>query len=353
MAKRRRLVAPDSSELDKIEEGFAAKPQVNPFAGAQTTVPPIAKVAAETAQAHGMANVTDRVEAAKDKADAEKWRKAEGQGRAVQMVPVAAVDRDYLRRDRMGLDAEEMAELISSIETNGLRSPIEVVPQGDGFGLVSGYRRLEAFVRLGIEEIPAFVRIGQEGADAYVSMIEENELRADLSPYERGRIAVLVAGQGVFGSVEEAVDALFAAASRAKRSKVRSFAAVHEALGDMLSFPSFISERLGLKLATALRNGGQVALRSALAVKVPATANEEINFLESALRALEDAEPEKDLARGGRPKEVVKFDGGKIARGGRISAELGAKGLRIDLKGCDLEADETEALLQLIREHLG
>lgn len=353
MAKRRRLVAPDTSELDKIEEGFAAKPQVNPFAAGQTSVPPIAKVAADAAEAHALSTMTDRVEAARDKADAEKWRLADGAGRTVQMIPIAEIDRGYLRRDRMGLDPEELEELIASIRVNGLRSPIEVVPLDDGYGLISGFRRLEACSRLGegFEQIPAFVRTGQEGADAYVSMIEENELRSDLTPYERGRIAVLVAGQGVFPNVEDAVDTLFAAASRAKRSKVRSFAAVHEALGDMLCYPSQLSERLGLKLATALRSGGQGTIRGALAALVPETPKEEADVLERALRSL--SEPEKDVARGGRPKEVTKLDARALARGGLVTGEISPQGVRIDLKDCELSTEEAEALLEVIRNHLG
>ena len=266
MAKRRRLIAPDAAEIEKIEEGFAAKPGINPFdaepASPLASAPPIAKVSAEAAQLHGMTTVTDRVEQARDKADAVRWREAEEAGQAVVMVPLVQIDRDYLRRDRMQIEEEELQELIASIRANGLRSPVEVVAlDAGGYGLVSGFRRLEAFGRLnrsmeGFEEIPAFLRKGTESAAAYVAMVEENELRANLSPYERGRIAVLVAGQGVMASVEEAVEVLFAAASKAKRSKVRSFAAVHEGLGDLLHYPNQMSEKVGLKLATALRSGG-------------------------------------------------------------------------------------------------
>lgn len=51
-------------------------------------------------------------------------------------------------------------------------------------------------------------------------MVEENEVRANLSHYERGRIAVLAAEQGHFTHVEEAVARLSGAASKAKRSKI-------------------------------------------------------------------------------------------------------------------------------------
>lgn len=355
MAKRRRLTAPDTSELNAIEEDFDAKPGVNPFENTQTTIPPIAKVSAEAAQAHAQVNTVDRVAMAKDQNDAEKWRAAEEGGRAVRMIPLDSIEREYLRRDRMGLDEDELQELMASVLEHGLRSPIEVAQLESGYGLISGYRRLEAVVRLATEgkiaddSIAAFVRSGEDSAFAYVSMIEENELRSNLTPYERGRIAVLAVGQGVFETVEEAVDQLYAAASKAKRSKVRSFAAVHEALGDMLCFPSQMSEKLGLKLAAVLRAGGQGPLRIALAGTIPMTLKEETGVLE---QALQDQEPLKDNSRGGRPKEVVKLDGGYLTLGGKMTAEVSGRGLRIDLKGYDFSAREAQDLMDKIREFL-
>lgn len=356
MAKRRRLIAPDASEIEALDEGFAAKPSVNPFETGQKSAPPIAKVSAETAKLRGMAAVTDRVELARDKADANKWRDAENAGQAVRQIPLAEIDRDYLRRDRMQVDEEELQELIASIQSHGLRSPVEVVALEDGrYGLVSGFRRLEAFARLnlnrdGFSEIPAFLRQGTDSATAYVSMIEENELRANLTPYERGRIAVLVAGQGVFASVEEAVDTLFAAASKAKRSKVRSFAAVHEGLGDLLRHPNAMSEKVGLKIAAALRAGGQAVLRRALGTADPDNERDEWRVIEAALAELE-ASP-KDKARGGRPRQVTQLQTRSLASGGELGAEVSPKGVRIDLKRANLDVDDVERLLEAIEKHL-
>ncbi|MFS4583605.1 ParB/RepB/Spo0J family partition protein [Phaeobacter sp. C3_T13_0] len=355
MAKRRRLSAPDASEIEAIEEGFAAKPGINPFDPAPASAPPIAKVSAEAAQLHGMTAVADRVEMARDKADAERWRAADAAGDTVLRIPLAEIDRDYLRRDRMQIDEGELEELISSVRTNGLRSPVEVIALDDGYGLVSGFRRLEAYARLnrtegGFAEIPAFLRGGADSAGAYVAMIEENELRANLSPYERGRIAVLVAGQGVFASVEAAVEALFGAASKAKRSKVRSFAAVHEGLGDLLRFPNALSEKTGLKLAVALRSGGQGALRAALAGAELEDERAEVRLLESALAGLEPVAETKP--RGGRPRQVTRLAARRLHSGGDLSAEVAPTAVRIDLKGRSLDPDQVEALLALIQERL-
>lgn len=77
----------------------------------------------------------------------------------------------------------------------------------------------------------------------FAAMVEENEIRAGLSHFERGRIAVIAAQQGVFPTVEAAVDALSPQASKAKRTKVCSFALIFEELGDMLAFPEEMKER--------------------------------------------------------------------------------------------------------------
>lgn len=346
MAKRRRLTAPDAEELREIETGFAAKPPA---------APPIAQVAGEAAALAGLAGVTDRAAAARDEADAAKFRAAQEAGLVAQEVPVAEIDTAYLRRDRMEEDAEEMAELVASIRAHGLRTPIEVVRLEDGFGLISGWRRLRAFRQLAAEEgghdrIPAFVRDGVEGAPAYVSMVEENEVRAALSHYERGRIAVLAAGQGAFPSVEAAVDALFAGASKAKRSKVRSFALVHEALGDVLRFPTALTERLGLQLAAALRAGHQARLRAALGAADCQNAGEEGRALKQALKGL--SESGRDPARGGRPQEVTRLDPVSLRSGGELRAEISSRGMRIELEGRVLNPDTVQRILGQIQRLL-
>ncbi len=354
MAKRRRLIAPDSSELEELEAGFAAKPSVSPFE-TKSAPPPIAQVAAEAATLGGLASVTDRVALAQDQGDAARWRDAQEAGLVAEMLPLDQIDADFIRRDRMVEDEEAMAELLESLRVHGLRTPIEVTQDGDGYGLISGFRRLDAFRRLAgsdsrFAEIPAFVRSAGTGQGAYVSMVEENELRSNLSPYERGRIAVLAAGQGVFASTEAAVDVLFAAASKAKRSKVRSFAIVHECLGDLLQHPVALSEKAGLKLASALRSGAQASLRQALAAAGPMDAKSEWGVIEDALT--ETPEPSRDKSRGGRPQNVQRLPRKPLSGGGEIWAEVASGELRLRIKGRDLTVDDAEALVAQLSAHL-
>jgi len=354
MAKRRRLTAPDAAELEQLEAGFATKPSLSPFE-TKSSAPPIAQVAAEAATLNGMAAVTDREALARDQGDAARWRDAQDAGLVAQKLPIEEIDADYIRRDRMVEDEEAMAELLESLRVNGLRTPIEVTKTAEGYGLISGYRRLDAFRRLAktdpdFAQIPAFVRQAGAGQAAYISMVEENELRANLTPYERGRIAVLAAGQGVFPSTEAAVDSLFAAASKAKRSKVRSFAMVHEALGDLLRYPVALSEKAGLKLAAALRDGAQAKLRAALAAEDVADAKAEWAVIESALR--NTPKPARDKTRGGRPQQVQRIPSRPLPGGGDILAEVAAGELRIRLRGRDMTVEDAESLLSEIARHL-
>ena len=350
MAKRRRLVAPDQSELEKLDEGFAAKPPLG-----QAMTPPIAQVAGEAAALAGLAGVTDRAEAAKDAADAEKWRLAEKDGHSVHAVPVSEIQAYYLRRDRIGDTPEARQELLESIRQNGLRAPIEVVVLDDGYGLIAGHRRLDAFLTLAAQDpafsrIPAFLRNPAESADAYVNMVEENEIRSNLSHYERGRIAVLSAQTGVFASVEEAINTLFEHGSKSKRSKIRSFAAVHEALGDLLQFPKELTERTGLKIAAALRGGAQARLRDAIADQSALTAQQEMQALEKAIETAENVE--KDPSRGGRPSETRKLETVYPDGGGQLDVRFGQQGMRIELKGRVVDQALAELILDQVKQHL-
>ncbi|WP_171132840.1 MULTISPECIES: ParB N-terminal domain-containing protein [unclassified Ruegeria] len=354
MAKRRRLIAPDTAELEQMEAGFATKPSISPFDTKST--PPIAQVAGEAAALGGMAAVTDRVAMAKDHTDAELWREAQTAGLVAEKLALDQIDADFIRRDRMVEDEEAMAELLESLRVHGLRTPIEVTRTEDGYGLISGFRRLNAFRRLAETDpafaaIPAFVRDAGTGQGAYVSMVEENELRSNLSPYERGRIAVLAAGQGIFPSTEAAVDVLFGAASKAKRSKVRGFAMVHEALGDLLRFPVALSEKAGLKLAAALREGAQAKLRDALASADAVDAKAEWMALENALKAVPQTGTSKP--RGGRPQQISRLPATDLAGGGAILAELSSDELRIRIKGRTLSADDAQSLIAQIEKLLG
>ena len=125
----------------------------------------------------------------------------------------------------------------------------------------------------------ALVRRPETAAAAYVAMVEENEIRLGLSQYERARVAARAAARGVFADEEAALRALFATASRPKRSRIRAFVALYHGLDAALRFPAAIPERLGLALVERLREGRGPAIAAALAAAAPATPEAELALL--------------------------------------------------------------------------
>lgn len=209
---------------------------------------PISREAADASAMAALQELADEVTLARD------------MGRLVQELALDAVDEGWLVRDRLSVDAEELETLRESIRAHGQRTAIEVVDHGKGtmprYGLISGWRRLAALRELHREtgedrfaHVLAVLRRPETAGDAYVAMVEENEIRAGLSYYERARIAAKAVEAGVFPNPKIALQRLYASASRSRRSKIGSFLTIHEALGDRLRFPAAIPERLGLALA--------------------------------------------------------------------------------------------------------
>lgn len=356
MAKRRQLEAPSPEKLKELEEGFARETRSDPL-GISV---PIARVAGEAAAQSEPGAPEERAARARDERDASAYRHARDTGLLVEEIPLSEINADELMRDRMAMDAEELAELKGSIAAHGLRLPIEVfelaAPKGDQrFGLLSGYRRLAAIKALlgdtgkaEYTKIRAIVRAPEGASEAFVAMVEENEIRSGLSQYERGRVAVIATENGAFESVDAAIAALYQMASKAKRSKLRSFALVHEELGDLLSFPQALTERQGLRLAGTLRNGLTEDLRRALASGQGVDAELEWSLLEPVIRNSEEAP--RDQSRGGRPRNTVKGKPSKrgeikLANGSSIKHEIDRQGHVIRFHGSNIDTELVETVM--------
>jgi ParB family transcriptional regulator, chromosome partitioning protein len=206
---------------------------------------PIARVASETSVNAAFEEVSRELTSARS------------EGRLVLRLPLNSVEISWLVRDRTHPGTAEDPDfiaLLDSLRRNGQRSPIEVVEIEEGlYGLISGWRRLTALRRLYDETgderfatVLAFLRQPASSEEAYVAMVEENEIRLGLSYYERARITAKAVEAGVFPSSKAALQSLFASASRAKRSKIGSFLALYQVLGDAVRFPQALTERLGL-----------------------------------------------------------------------------------------------------------
>lgn len=311
MAKRKRLSLPGEGE-----EGALSPLHPEPYADGPLTRAPETKamypfgvapapISREAADAAAMAALREL---------AEEVSNARAEGRFVQALPLDQVDAGWLVRDRVSVDAEALASLTESLRAHGQRMAIEVVDHGGAggagtaprYGLISGWRRLSALRALHAETgearfgtVLAVLRRPETAGDAYVAMVEENEIRAGLSYYERARIAAKAVEAGVFPTPKLALQRLYASASRARRSKIGSFLSLYSALGDSLRFPEAIPERLGLALAMRLE--AEPAFAAKLAVDLtqaaPADPVAEMGALNAALRPVAKGQGAQPVAK--------------------------------------------------------
>ncbi len=313
MAKRKRLEMPEGPISPDLETK-----SVFPAPRARM---PIAEVAGDTASRAALEEV------------AREMTTAEGEGRVVRKLPLAAVQAHHLCRDRMVLDEDEMAALTSSLAERGQQTPIEVVAlPGGKYGLISGLRRVEALRALGREDVLALVKQPRDSQAAYQAMVEENEIRAGVSFYERANIAVAAVGQGVYPDTHEAVNGLFAHAAKAKRSKIRKFITIRETFGKSLNFPTAIPEHLGVALGQAIEADRRVA-----------------GWVSKALNAAprEDAAAERRVLEAALKQPRSKPERERIAPGLILEIRQG----RAVLSGKAVDEGFTEALRQWVVSH--
>ena len=212
-------------------------------------------------------------------------------GHVVQDLPLEEVHTRLLLRDRMPGEDLELDDLVTSIRELGLSNPIRVLPRPDGGGyeLVQGQRRLLAYTRLHDEtgegawaRIPALIMGGEADiAGLYRRMVDENVVRKDLSFAEMARAAQNYAAdpQTDVDDLTSAVAALFQSSPYSKRSYIRSFAFLLDEMGEALRFPTEIPRALGVSLAREIKERPELVAR-----------------LRGELTALEERDPEAELA---------------------------------------------------------
>ncbi|MGI0038170.1 MAG: ParB/RepB/Spo0J family partition protein [Nitrososphaera sp.] len=83
-------------------------------------------------------------------------------------------------------DGENLEELRSSIQQNGLLHPLIVRPLGQGFEVVAGNRRLQACKSLKYRKVPCHV-IDLDDKEAFLISVTENVQRETLNPLEEAR----------------------------------------------------------------------------------------------------------------------------------------------------------------------
>lgn len=78
-----------------------------------------------------------------------------------------------------------MQELVESITTNGVLTPVLVRPLGmDTYEMISGHRRMHAAKLAGLEKIPTIIREMTDD-EAVICMVDANVQREELLPSEK------------------------------------------------------------------------------------------------------------------------------------------------------------------------
>ena len=268
---KKRSVFDINFELDAEEEAVefpagnstateieAYKVEGHPLQNHEPALPrrgPMASAIAETAEAtHERANAEAAIRAEND-ALAHEHVRLKKLGLITDLIQTSEVMTSKLTRDRSANVDPEIGELKDSIMAVGLSNPIRVEKTDNGFELIQGFRRLSAFRQLAEETgDPRYTRIpaamvprGEPLVGLYRKMVDENLIRKELSFGEMAQLALSYARDERI-DVAEAVSTLYASAIKQKRTYIRQFARVLEALDGTVHYPEAIPRALGLDL---------------------------------------------------------------------------------------------------------
>ena len=275
MSRKRRMF-----EIEMPDEAAAPAPESFP-AGKdepETRRGPMATAIAETVESsRDRARIEAGIRAEND-ALAEEHVRLKRAGLITDLIALDAIDTRKLIRDRKPGPDFELAELVASIREIGLSNPIRVEPAGEGrYELIQGWRRLSAYRQL-LEEtgdadswgrIPAGISArGDELEQLYRRMVDENLVRKDISFAEMAQLALHYAMDPMTEEhdPEKAVAILFKSAGYQKRSYIRNFIPLVEALGEVLVYANEVPRALGLALVQRLEEvpGMAAAIRAEL-----------------------------------------------------------------------------------------
>ncbi len=145
---------------------------------------------------------------------------------------------------------------------------------------------------------------------------------------------------------------LFFSASKAKRSKIKSFAEIFEAFGDVLAYAEDLTERRGLRIVAALRLGAEERMRDALSQVKAKSFEDEWDAILPIIESTEAKEaPAKKM---GRPKtEMPSGWHGKntlkLSTGVKLTKGLDSQGFYIRLDGRMVNSDTIETAMEHLR----
>ena len=278
----------------------------------------------------------------------------------VHLLDPSEIDEAALPRDRTTLDDAALAELETSILIDGLRQPIEVwtfsAPRDSGhrYGLISGMRRLTAFRRIHKANpearIPAFLRRPADIPDAMAKMVAENEIRSEISPWEKGRLVVQSVDEDIFPTLDAAVNGLYPTLSRQRRARIRAVVEVVSEIGDhILTHPEALGMRQLTRIADALRRGFGPVIDGALKHSSDRSPEAQWNILRPVLEEAESEARTPQLAyRPGRPRRIV-----NPRIGLQIRREQTSDGWNLRFTGPDASGSLMEDIMDYVEQQFG
>jgi ParB-like chromosome segregation protein Spo0J len=210
-----------------------------------------------------------------------------------------AVPPDRLRQ----LRPEIVTSLAESMRVQGLLQPIVLQPGGvAGFTLVAGRHRLEAARQLGWRAIPAgIVAKGTSLDPAVLAEIDENLIRADLSPAERaGHVA---ARKQVYERLHPDTVAGIAG------GKAR-----HGSANDKLSFAESTAQATGKNRQTVERDARRGQLGAVILAKVTNTSLDQGDELDALLKLPPERRNPLIARAGARERVSAKVEAKKARR---------------------------------------
>ncbi len=228
-------------------------------------------------------------------------------------IPLPEIDPHALLRDRTALDPDALAQLQHSIATEGLRTPIEVwqlsTPrEPHKYGLISGLRRLTAARAIGMPTIPAFLRTPETLAQALTAMVTENEIRTQISPYEKANLILNAVEEGHFDTADAAIATLFPSLPRLPRQPASApMSTWSRRLGPLLTAPRTLTTRQLDTLAAALQSGHEDLLTATLQPHARAGAETQWSALRPVLSDIAH-EPTTPTTR--RPRRLLRLHQG-------------------------------------------
>ncbi|OYU41354.1 MAG: hypothetical protein CFE33_04720 [Pseudorhodobacter sp. PARRP1] len=280
-------------------------------------------------------------------------------------IPTAEILDNALLRDRDQLDDTALEDLAASIHRDGLRQPIEVwalsqPTETHRYGLISGLRRLTATRllhsrnRASSEQgthttIAAFLRTPASIPDAMAQMIAENEIRENLTPWERGLTLARAVSCDLFPTIDAAIAALHPTATKQKRTRLRTLALVAEEFEDCIATPELLSQNQIERLAACLRGGLTPVIHQILKENRKASLPTQWAALAPTLAEALSPESDPTPTNPGRPRRLLTLKQGltirrEVCRNGWILRFTGPEARKGGL--IDDVLDEIERLFQ-------